>query len=100
MMESVAIEHGMAAAGSAGLASAAVPGVIGTGSGRGIRRWREQEQQQSHVRTPAIALTAYVREEDLRNAAEAGFDAHLAKPIVLDDLLREISRLLDQQLRR
>jgi CheY-like chemotaxis protein len=30
---------------------------------------------------PAVALTAYAREEDRAAALEAGFDAHLAKPV-------------------
>ncbi|WP_295921114.1 response regulator, partial [uncultured Xanthomonas sp.] len=32
-------------------------------------------------RIPAIALTAYVRSEDRALALEAGFDAHLGKPV-------------------
>lgn len=34
-----------------------------------------------------IALTGYGQTEDVRQAAEAGFDAHLTKPINLDQLL-------------
>jgi signal transduction histidine kinase/DNA-binding NarL/FixJ family response regulator len=33
------------------------------------------------VRLPTVALTAYSREEDRRRALEAGFDAHVAKPV-------------------
>ncbi|MET0795407.1 MAG: response regulator, partial [Polyangiaceae bacterium] len=32
-------------------------------------------------RLPAIALTAYSRREDQRLALEAGFQAHVAKPV-------------------
>jgi signal transduction histidine kinase len=36
--------------------------------------------------TPAIALTAYAREEDRLRALVAGFQAHVAKPVSLPDL--------------
>ena len=35
-----------------------------------------------------IAISGYGQEEDLRLAREAGFDHHLVKPIVSDDLIR------------
>ena len=37
--------------------------------------------------TRLIALTGYGQPEDIRHALEAGFDAHLTKPINLDQLL-------------
>ena len=40
---------------------------------------------------PAIALTAYARQEDIRAAAEAGFQLHLAKPVKTEKLLEAIS---------
>ena len=43
---------------------------------------------------PAIALTAYVREEEIATALEAGFQAHVAKPINTQALIGEIRRLL------
>jgi CheY-like chemotaxis protein len=43
---------------------------------------------------PAIALTAYAREEDRARAAEAGFQRHLAKPIQPENLLAAISELI------
>jgi signal transduction histidine kinase len=46
--------------------------------------------------TPAIAITAYAREEDRRKALAAGFQAHLAKPVDPDALIRIIVRLLVQ----
>lgn len=52
-----------------------------------------------HIRTiqpnriPAIALTANVREEDRLSALAAGYDAHVAKPIVLEVLFAEIKKL-------
>ena len=40
--------------------------------------------------TPAIALTAYNREEDRRLVLASGFNAHVAKPVQPQDLLRAI----------
>jgi PAS domain S-box-containing protein len=37
--------------------------------------------------TPAIALTAYARPEDIRKTEEAGFQLHVVKPVRLDDLI-------------
>ena len=37
--------------------------------------------------TRLIALTGYGQPEDIRHALEAGFEAHLTKPINLDQLL-------------
>ena len=39
-----------------------------------------------------VALTGYGLPEDRRRAMEAGFDAHLAKPITLDSLLALLAR--------
>ena len=38
-----------------------------------------------------IALTGYGQAEDVRNAAEAGFEAHLTKPVNLEQLLALLS---------
>jgi CheY-like chemotaxis protein len=47
-------------------------------------------------RVPAVAITAYTREEDRANVLRAGFDAHVAKPIepahLLDLMLNLNSR--------
>jgi two-component system CheB/CheR fusion protein len=47
-------------------------------------------------RIPAIALTAFAREEDRHRAVDAGFDAHLAKPIDPSELARIIARLANR----
>jgi signal transduction histidine kinase/ActR/RegA family two-component response regulator len=38
-------------------------------------------------RTPAIALTAYARETDVREALHAGYQRHLVKPVRPDELI-------------
>ncbi|APR79957.1 two-component sensor histidine kinase [Minicystis rosea] len=57
-----------------------------------------------HVRTalpapirdlPAIALTAFARQEDRERAIRAGFQAHLAKPIEPSRLLAAVAALVD-----
>jgi len=40
---------------------------------------------------PALALTAYARQEDVRAALDAGFQLHVAKPVKTDKLLEAIS---------
>jgi PAS domain S-box-containing protein len=40
---------------------------------------------------PAVALSAYSRPEDIRAAAEAGFQLHIAKPVRPDKLLEAIT---------
>lgn len=43
-------------------------------------------------RVPAIALTAYAREEDRRRALEAGFNTYLAKPVDPESLVRVVGQ--------
>ena len=42
---------------------------------------------------PALALTALASDEDRRRAAEAGFQAHMTKPVDVDRLLAALGRL-------
>jgi signal transduction histidine kinase/ActR/RegA family two-component response regulator len=44
-----------------------------------------------------VALTGYGRQEDRTRAADAGFDAHLVKPVDLERLLTAIDELFDQR---
>jgi PAS domain S-box-containing protein len=44
-------------------------------------------------RTPAIALTAYARDEDRARALAAGYDLHLAKPADVEALADAVARL-------
>jgi CheY-like chemotaxis protein len=45
---------------------------------------------------PAIALTAFARAEDRARVLEAGFAAHLAKPIQPADLIEAVARVADR----
>lgn len=55
---------------------------------------RALEQQSDKARTPIIALTASVLEQDRQAAAEAGMDGFASKPIELPLLLAEMQRVL------
>jgi CheY-like chemotaxis protein len=44
-----------------------------------------------------VALTGYGREEDRTRAADAGFDAHLVKPVDLERLLALMHELFSEQ---
>ena len=43
---------------------------------------------------PAISLTAHARDEDRRHAMDLGFQAHLAKPVNMTQLVATIRRLV------
>lgn len=47
-----------------------------------------------HNQIPAIALTAYAREEDSRHAYDVGFQKHLAKPIEPTVLIAAVAELM------
>jgi PAS domain S-box-containing protein len=49
------------------------------------------------VRIPAVALTAYARDEDRRRALDAGYREHLTKPIAPADLVDAVARLAAQK---
>ena len=57
-----------------------------------IRKLRAQEPEGAS-KLPAIALTAYAREEDRRLALEAGFHQHLSKPVEPAELLNVVAQL-------
>lgn len=52
-----------------------------------------QKVRDRGIKTPAIALTAFARSEDRVRALQAGFQAHLAKPVEPAELLATILRL-------
>ncbi|MCA1612886.1 MAG: GAF domain-containing protein [Acidobacteria bacterium] len=58
-----------------------------------VRRLRALEAERGAKRLPAIALTAYARNEDRAAALEAGFEAHLAKPVAPAELAEAAAKL-------
>ena len=56
------------------------------------RRIRAFEREHGRRKTPVIALTAHVLNEEIDRAAAAGCDAHLAKPISKAALLAALER--------
>jgi len=61
-----------------------------------IRRIRQRRSEGIGF-VPAIALTAYAKEEDRSRAMEAGFQLHLSKPIEPNYLLEAIATTLQTQ---
>jgi CheY-like chemotaxis protein/nitrogen-specific signal transduction histidine kinase len=55
-----------------------------------LKKVREMERTQGRHAVPAIALSAYVREEDINNSLQAGFEMHLSKPVDADKLISAI----------
>ena len=61
-----------------------------------LRRIRALESERSgsaHAILPAIALTGYAETEDRVRAEQAGFKAHLPKPVAPERLIAEIRKL-------
>jgi CheY-like chemotaxis protein len=61
-----------------------------------IRSLRMVERQ-SGRRTPAVALTAYVRVQDRARAVDAGFDSFVEKPVDPEELVSVIGGLVDSR---
>lgn len=57
-----------------------------------IRQVRERETRQGGC-LPALALTAYVREEDSQQALESGFQRHMSKPVDTTELVMTVANL-------
>jgi signal transduction histidine kinase/CheY-like chemotaxis protein len=58
----------------------------------GLEICRRLRQQPDGDRALIVALTGYGREEDRQNSQEAGFDAHLVKPVELESLQELLAR--------
>lgn len=58
-----------------------------------IAEIRRIEAARGLPRTPAIALTAFNRDQDQAMALEAGFDAHCAKPLRLQSLMHAFNSI-------
>jgi CheY-like chemotaxis protein len=72
------------------LSDIGLPGEDGFALLRAVRRLPAERGG----RTPAVALTGYARSEDRDHALAAGFDAHLAKPVELGDLVTLLASLV------
>lgn len=57
------------------------------------RKIRELDREDAKA-IPIIALTANAFEEDVKSCLEAGMDAHMSKPVDIDQLTRLLGRLL------
>jgi CheY-like chemotaxis protein len=58
-----------------------------------MERLRTMERDAGH-RVPALALTAYARDEDRARAMAAGYQLHMAKPVEPARLTDAVARLL------
>lgn len=56
------------------------------------RQMRELERAESRQRTPVIALTASVLQEDRKEAVDAGMDGFASKPFSIPELTAQIAR--------
>jgi CheY-like chemotaxis protein len=59
-----------------------------------IRKIRSVDKAAGRPATPALALTAFARNEDRARALSAGFDEHLAKPLEPEELIATAGRLI------
>ncbi|AFZ58168.1 response regulator [Anabaena cylindrica FACHB-243] len=66
---------------------------------REVRSWRSKQGEKTPIASElvpkAIALTAYAGEYDQRQALAAGFQLHLSKPIIREDLVRAIAQVMN-----
>ena len=67
----------------------AMPGEDGYALIRRVRTLSDREGGN----TPAVAVTAYVRNQDEDAAIAAGYDRHIRKPVVIGELIQVISEL-------
>lgn len=56
-----------------------------------LREVRRIGEEKAHPRLFAVALTAFTRSQDLQRALEAGFDAHMAKPLQAHLLIKALA---------
>ncbi|UUX94264.1 ATP-binding protein [Aquabacterium sp. J223] len=62
-----------------------------------IRRVRRLTRERGHASLPAVALTAFTGTVDKQRALDAGFDAHLGKPMDPELLRRTLRSLLSSR---
>lgn len=66
-----------------------MPQMNGYEATRAIRNLESRPDGKS---VPIIALTANAFAEDIQKSLDAGMDAHLSKPIVMDEVVKTILR--------
>lgn len=64
-----------------------------------IRKLRAMKGEQNGG-FPAMALTAYAGKEDVLLALRSGFDAHMAKPVEMQELVRQLNDLMANRVRQ
>ena len=62
----------------------------------GFEMMKALRQLPNMTEVPAIALSGYVSQKDTRMALDAGFNAHISKPVEPTELLNTIARLLEK----
>jgi len=62
----------------------------------GFEMMKALRQLPNMTDVPAIALSGYVSQKDTRMALDAGFNAHISKPVEPAELLSTIARLLEK----
>ena len=67
-------------------------GMPGTDGYQMMRELRSSELRDSRI--PALALTAFARSEDRKRSLQAGFQAHLAKPFDVGELVLLVADLV------
>jgi CheY-like chemotaxis protein len=58
-----------------------------------IEQLRATRDRPDVANIPAVALTAYARSEDRKQALDSGYDVHVAKPIEPGRLVSAVMRL-------
>jgi CheY-like chemotaxis protein len=66
----------------------------------GFEMMKELRQLPNMTEVPAIALSGYVSQKDTRMALEAGFNAHISKPVEPAELMSTVARLLEKSKKR
>ncbi|WP_167760326.1 chemotaxis protein CheB [Paraburkholderia pallida] len=69
---------------------------IGLPGQNGFEAARRIRAQRADGRFLLVALTGWSQDEDRRRSREAGFDAHLVKPVAIDDIEGLLGRLPDE----
>ena len=70
-----------------------MPKMDGYKATQAIRRLPDKDK----ACIPIVAMTANAFEEDKRKAIAAGMNAHIAKPIQVDNMLSILSEIIRQQ---